>query len=130
MISLDARTVEILRRCLEIRSLEHAVEGWSDTCFLFVDDWHKRAGQGVHPSRVRLRLGELLAQAGLRKVNVHDLRHAAATQMLANGVPVKVVSERLGHANTSITLNLYGHTIPGQDAAAAATVAAAIDGDG
>ena len=43
-----------------------------------------------------------------------------ATYWLANGVPVKVVSERLGHANISITLQIYGHVLPGMQAETAA----------
>lgn len=42
----------------------------------------------------------------------HDLRHTHATQLLRAGVNVKVVSERLGHANVSITLNTYAHVLP------------------
>jgi integrase len=42
----------------------------------------------------------------------HDLRHTAASLMLNHGVPVIVVSRRLGHARASITLDLYGHMIP------------------
>ena len=39
----------------------------------------------------------------------HDLRHTHATQLLANGVHPKIVSERLGHASVAITLDLYSH---------------------
>jgi integrase len=45
----------------------------------------------------------------LRRIRVHDLRHTAATLLLAAGVPAKIVSERLGHASISITLDLYSH---------------------
>jgi len=46
---------------------------------------------------------------------IHDLRHFMATQMLAHGVAVVTVSQRLGHARASTTLNVYGHCIPGAD---------------
>jgi integrase len=42
----------------------------------------------------------------------HDLRHAHATLMLAQGVHPKVVSERLGHASVGITLDIYSHVLP------------------
>ena len=48
-----------------------------------------------------------LKQAGLPNIRFHDLRHTAATTLLSRGVPVKVVSEMLGHANISITLQVY-----------------------
>ena len=53
----------------------------------------------------------------------HDVRHSYATAALAAGVPAKVVSERLGHANIAITMDTYSHVLPGMDADAAVTVA-------
>ena len=46
-------------------------------------------------------------------VTPHKLRHSHATQMLINGSHPKIVSERLGYASISVTLDLYGHIIPG-----------------
>ena len=43
---------------------------------------------------------------------MHDLRHPAATMLLLQGVHPKVVSELLGHATVSITLDLYSHVLP------------------
>lgn len=54
----------------------------------------------------------LLDRAGLPRVRFHDLRHTAATLLLGQGVHPKVVSEMLGHTNTSITLDLYSHATP------------------
>jgi integrase len=58
-------------------------------------------------------------QAGLAQFRLHDLRHFMATTMLAAGVPVPVVSERLCHARTSTTVNIYAHAMPGADRDAA-----------
>jgi integrase len=59
--------------------------------------------------------------AGLERIRPHDLRHSAATLLLLQGVPVKVVSEILGHASVAITMDLYSHVLPDmqRDAAAA-----------
>jgi integrase len=46
------------------------------------------------------------------KIRLHDLRHSHATLLLAAGQPLKVVSERLGHSKTSITLDTYAHVLP------------------
>ena len=54
----------------------------------------------------------LLERAGLPHTRLHDLRHTAATLLLARGVPVNVVSEMLGHANITITLSIYAHVLP------------------
>ncbi len=47
----------------------------------------------------------------LPHARLHDLRHVHATMLLLAGVPVHVVSERLGHADPSITLRVYAHVI-------------------
>jgi hypothetical protein len=57
------------------------------------------------------------------KIRLHDVRHSYATAALAAGIPAKVVSERLGHANIAITMDTYSHVLPGLDAQAAGTVA-------
>jgi hypothetical protein len=59
----------------------------------------------------------------LPPIRLHDVRHSYVTAALAAGIPAKIVSERLGHANVQITLDTYSHVIPGLDEQAAATVA-------
>jgi integrase len=55
----------------------------------------------------------LLRLAGLPKeTRFHDLRHTAASLLLGEGVPVPVVSQLLGHADSGITLRVYAHTLP------------------
>ena len=78
------------------------------------------------PIRARLRnvhrsFVNLLAKAQLPPIRFHDLRHTAATQLLSACVNPKVVSEILGHASASITLDIYSHVLPDmqQDAAVA-----------
>ena len=64
----------------------------------------------------------LLKRAGLPPTKFHDLRHTAATLMLSRGVPVKVVSEMLGHADVSTTLSIYAHVLPDMQGPAADAV--------
>jgi integrase len=54
----------------------------------------------------------LLKDAGLPPIYFDDLRHTAASLLLKQGIPIITVSRRLGHAGTSITLDVYGHLIP------------------
>ena len=61
--------------------------------------------------------------AGLRPVRLHDLRHTHASLLLLDGVPMHVVSKRLGHASIQITIDLYAHLLPSSDPAAAARFA-------
>ena len=71
------------------------------------------------PNWVTKRFIKFRRQAGLATFRLHDLRHFMATTMLAAGVPVPVVSERLCHARTSTTVNVYAHAMPGADRDAA-----------
>ena len=65
----------------------------------------------------------------LPAIRLHDLRHTHATILLGAGTPVKVVSERLGHASATITLGVYAHVMPGMQAEAAATFASLLAGE-
>lgn len=60
------------------------------------------------------------------KAKLHDLRHTAATLMLAARVPVGDVSDRLGHSSPGFTLDVYRHSVPGAQEEAAAKLAAAL----
>jgi integrase len=55
-----------------------------------------------------------------------DLRHTHATLLLADGEPVKVVSERLGHKSVTVTLTVYGHVLPGDQKRAASRFASLV----
>lgn len=61
-------------------------------------------------------------------VRLHDLRHFAATRMLAGGVSVKTVAGRLGHANASMTLNVYSHFLQASDREAAEVLGRVLNG--
>ena len=63
--------------------------------------------------------GKLVRTAGLPIIRLHDVRHSYATAALASGVPVKVVSQRIGHADVGVTLKIYAHVMPGDDIDAA-----------
>jgi integrase len=55
---------------------------------------------------------QIVRDAGLEPLRFHDLRHTAATLSLAEGVPLKVVQERLGHASAKMTLDVYAKSVP------------------
>jgi integrase len=71
---------------------------------------------------------QALGEEQLPMIRLHDLRHTHATLLLAAGEPVKVVSERLGHASATITLTVHQHVHPGMGREAAARFAALLDG--
>jgi len=61
-------------------------------------------------------------------IRLHDLRHTHASQLLAAGVPVHVVSQRLGHRDPAFTLRIYAHFLPRQQRDAAELVAGLVAG--
>ncbi|MEW4328217.1 site-specific integrase [Rossellomorea marisflavi] len=62
---------------------------------------------------------ELIRKVGLPPIRFHDFRHTHASILLANGVNVKVIQERLGHSRISTTLDTYSHVFPSQQREAA-----------
>lgn len=125
-IGLDAGTVAVLRshrkRQLEERMAWGA--GWTDTGLVFT----KEDGSGLHPDWITRTFQRATEKAGLPVIPLHALRHSYATAGLEAGVPLKVMSERLGHSTISITADLYSHVREQVDQDAADQVAAFIFG--
>jgi integrase len=70
-------------------------------------------GAPISQSNLRKRdLQPLMDKAGVSTIRFHELRHSHATLLLKNGVHPKIVSERLGHASISTTLDIYSHVLP------------------
>jgi integrase len=118
-IDLDDKTMDVLarwRRRLSRDGLPHDADDW-----MFVNP----SGRFVNPESISQLFGRL--QGGLpelTRIRFHDLRHTHASLLIMDGVPVKVVSERLGHANVAFTMHTYQHLLPGMSAAAARQFAA------
>ena len=125
-IALDARTLAALRRWHAEQSAERLKAGplWHDSnedALATQPD-----GQRTQPNTLNHRLRGLCARLDVPRLSPHGLRHTAATVALGAGVPVHVVSRRLGHSDPSITLRVYAHVLGGDDQAAADRIAAAI----
>lgn len=77
-------------------------------------------GSFMRPSSVSRSFGRLARRIGLpRGLTFHSLRHTHASWLIARGIDLKTISERLGHADEATTLRIYGHLMPGRDQAAA-----------
>ncbi|HEU5376559.1 MAG TPA: site-specific integrase [Ktedonobacteraceae bacterium] len=81
---------------------------WKDHDLVFPN----RVGDHMDHWVVLRSFKQLVEKAGLPVMRFHDLRHSAATLLLAAGVNVKVVQEMLGHADIRTTLGMYGHVLP------------------
>lgn len=123
-VALDAGTVAALRAHRHQQRHERLAWGpsWADTGLVFT----RPDGTLIHPQRLSKWFEQRARAARLPPIRLHDLRHSWATAALAAGIHPKVVSERLGHATVSITLDTYSHVLPGMDAHAAELVAASI----
>lgn len=89
--------------------------------WVFTDD--PKCAKPWNPDIVSHRWRRFTTAQGHPGIRLHDLRHAMATAWLDAGIPVHVVSQRLGHAKVSTTTDIYGHTPDGAQAAAAARMA-------
>ncbi len=67
-------------------------------------------GKPVHPRNLVRTFDRLIKKAEVKKISIHGLRHTNATLLMKQGINPKIVSERLGHANVGITLDIYSHT--------------------
>lgn len=120
-IALDAGTAKRLREHKERCAARAAAcdARLADSAYVFSGDPDSRrpwAPNDVTKDFIRLRK----QVGGLDGVRLHDLRHFAATRLLAAGVPVRTVSGRLGHANAATTLGVYAHFVEESDREAAA----------
>jgi integrase len=75
-------------------------------------------GDYYNPDSITGRIREFMQEAGVR-ASLHSLRHFSASMMLSQHVPITVVSKRLGHANSQITLNVYSHAMKNDELTAA-----------
>jgi integrase len=85
-------------------------------------------GKPIHPKTMSYYFEHETKRAELPTIRLHDLRHTHATLALRAGVHPRVIQERLGHANVSITLDTHSHVDLDMQAAAAARVTALVTG--
>ena len=127
-VSIDPTTVAALadhreRQLAErLPTLQEAIDPAFDLVFTQID------GRPLQPQNVSQAFGNTIRRAKLPQIRLHDLRHTSATLALGAGIHPKVVSERLGHSNITITLDTYSHVVPGLHEAAANELAAVILG--
>jgi len=96
----------------KVRQLEQRLQAgakWKSLDLVFCTP----TGDFYNVATLRNHFNVLLQQCNLPHMRIHDLRHSAATLLLYMGVPMKVVQEILGHSSITITMDLYGHLLPG-----------------
>jgi integrase len=106
VVPLDAGTVKALQSHRRRQAQERLAldEEWGN---LVSRVFTRRDGSGLVPEHVSRQFKALAARAGVPVIRFHDLRHTSASLALTGGVPMRVVSERLGHSTIAITSDLY-----------------------
>ncbi|HKA53823.1 MAG TPA: site-specific integrase [Candidatus Binatia bacterium] len=78
-----------------------------------------RWGTMLNPDNFRHRVWfKLLEKAGLRRIRIHDLRHTFASLLIQQGESLAYVKEQMGHHSIRVTVDMYGHLVPGGNKAA------------
>ncbi len=113
-IDIDHETMRVLaqwRRMLSRDGLPHGDDDW-----MFLNT----RGRFLNPQSLSQLFDRTVKRTPeVPRIRFHDLRHTHASLLVMAGVPIKVVSERLGHSHPAFTMHTYQHLLPGMSAAAA-----------
>jgi integrase len=120
-IALDSETINVLLAHRATQQHERLLlgDGYHDHGLVFT----RGDGRPIHPDSFSQTFDRTVRRLGLPRIRLHDLRHTHATLGLSVGIPVKVMSDRLGHATTAFTMDIYMHAIPAVEDDAADQVA-------
>lgn len=123
-VDLDQGTVKAMREHRKAQLVEKLRLGpdYVDSGYVFT----QQSGEPIHPDTPSTLMPEFCTTAKVRRVRFHDIRHAHATILLANGQPLHVVAERLGHRDAMVTATVYAHVLSTQASDAADVFADAI----
>ncbi len=116
-IDLDAATVSLLERWRDQQAETGCPVGPDDPIFTTVQ------GRRINPDVLSQTFARLVIGSGVRRIRFHDIRHTHASLLVQDGVPIKVIAERLGHSHPAFTMATYQHVLPGMQADAAARFA-------
>ena len=107
VIALPPQLVEILREQKSWQDERRKAVGnrWIERGAVFTGSY----GEYMNKNYINLQFKQLLAKHNFPDIHIHDLRHANASLLINMGVPVKVISEHLGHRDTRTTETIYAH---------------------
>lgn len=107
---------ETLKALLVERKKDTLKHGWGKVpLWVFTSE----IGTRMDPDNFRKRVWpKLLAKAGIRQIRMHDLRHTFASLLIQQGESLVYVKEQLGHHSIRVTVDTYGHLVPGGNKAA------------
>jgi integrase len=118
-VNVPSPVLEALQKNRDLQEMERAELGetWVESGFIFTTS----IGTPIDPRNLYREFSQICERAGLGHWHPHELRHSAASLMLASGVKLQVVSEVLGHSSIRMTADVYGHILdPDRQQAASA----------
>ena len=129
VVTLPSSIVAALRQHRRVQAAEQLLAGqaWENHDLVFTASHGQPLDYRVVVQR---HFAKVLAKAKLARIRPYDLRHTCATLLLAAGENVKVVSERLGHASATLTLDVYSHVLPDMQQRAAEKLESLLFGTG
>lgn len=107
MVALPPQVVKLQQEQKEWqdRRKQEAGDKWIDRRTVFTGQY----GEYMSKNYINLQFKRLLKKHDFPDIHIHDLRHANASLLINMGIPVKVISEHLGHCDTRTTENIYAH---------------------
>lgn len=126
-VNVPTPVLEALHKNRELQGVEKADLGdaWVESGFIFTTS----IGTPVDPRNLYREFSQICEKAGLGHWHPHELRHSAASLMLASGVKLQVVSEVLGHSSIRMTADVYGHILDPDRQHAASAMSEVLWGD-
>jgi integrase len=115
---LSKRRAEALRE--EMKKPAEARREATEVVNETMEDWlfQTAAGTQIDPSNLRKVFHRILVDAKMRRIRFHDLRHTFASLLLQNGESLTYVKDQMGHSSINVTVDIYGHLVPGGNRAA------------
>ena len=127
-VAIDDATSQVLGRHRDAMNVRASVCGVALDRGAFVFSYEANGSKPWRPDSVTRRFNSLRDRNGLSHVRLHDLRHYVATRLIAGGVDIRTVANRLGHASPTTTLNTYSHFVSEADRGAADLLADLLTG--
>ncbi|MBU4233713.1 MAG: site-specific integrase [Proteobacteria bacterium] len=117
-VDMSPQLAKTLKELKTDRKREALTKGWGEVpACVFINE----AGQVLDEGNLRRRVFyPALAKAGMRHIRIHDLRHTYASILIQNGESLAYVRDQLGHSSIQITVDIYGHLVPGANRQAVA----------
>ena len=105
-IDLTDKAKDALAQARAIQAHDEAASSaWRNLGYIFTT----ASGEPIDPRNALRSFTRIRSSAGFSNGDIHSLRHSFATYLLLSGTPIEVVSKHLGHARTSITMDVYSH---------------------